>query len=58
MTDTHVTVETDVYVDWKANSNFTISFVGAFANPGRAVEQLTGRTKNFSYGMVYVAYSF
>jgi Alginate export len=58
VTDTHVAVETDIYVDWKANSNFSISIVGAFANPGRAVEQLTGRTKNFSYGMAYVAYSF
>ena len=26
--------------------------------PGKAVEQATGRTKNFAYGMVYVGYSF
>ena len=30
----------------------------AFANPGTAVQQLTGRTKNFAYGMVYLAYSY
>ena len=50
--------EVDAYTDWELNSKFTISFVGAFANPGRAVEQATGRTKNFTYGMVYVAYRF
>lgn len=50
--------EADVYTDWKLNTNFTISLVGAFADPGKAVQQLTGRTKNFMYGMVYVAYSF
>ena len=27
-------------------------------NPGKAVQQATGRTKNFTYGMVYIAYSF
>jgi hypothetical protein len=58
VTDVHVAVESDGYVDWKLNSNFTISIVGAFASPGKAVEQLTGRTKDFSYGMVYVAYSY
>jgi hypothetical protein len=35
-----------------------MSLVTAFADPGRAVQQLTGRTKNFSYGMVYLAYSY
>ena len=40
------------------NSNFTISLVGAYADPGKAVQQATGRTKNFVYGMVYVGYSF
>jgi hypothetical protein len=58
VTDTHAAIETDGYVDWKLNSNFTISVVLAFASPGKAVEQATGRTKNFKYGMVYVAYSF
>jgi hypothetical protein len=40
------------------NANFTVSLVGAYANPGKAIEQNSGRTKNFAYGMVYVAYSF
>ena len=48
----------DAYVDWKVNSNVTVSLVGAFANPGTAVRQSSGRTRSFGYGMVYVAYSF
>ena len=39
------------------NANFTVSFLGAFADPGKAVQQSSGRTKNFAYGMVYVGYS-
>jgi len=58
VTDTNVAFETDAYVDWKANKTFTISLVGAYADPGKAVQQSTGRTKNFVYGMAYVAYSF
>jgi len=58
VTDRHAAVEADGYVDWTLNDNFTISVVGAYAHPGKAVEQLTGRTKPFSYGMVYVAYHF
>jgi hypothetical protein len=50
--------EVDAYVDWQANSNFIISFVAAFANPGGAIEQAFGRTENFTYGMVYVAYAY
>jgi len=53
-----VAFEVDAYSDWKVNSNFTLSLVGAYADPGKAVQQLTGRTKNFVYGMAYVAYSF
>ena len=58
MTSSDAAFEIDAYTDWKLNENFTISFLGAFANPGAAVQQATGRTKNFSYGMVYVGYSF
>jgi hypothetical protein len=32
--------------------------VFACANPQKAVQQLTGRTKNLVYGMVYIAYSY
>jgi hypothetical protein len=53
-----VASEVDAYVDWKINGNVTISGVGAYADPGKAVQQLTGRTKNFAYGMVYIGYSF
>ena len=53
-----VASELDAYIDWKVNGNFTLSLVAAYADPGKAVQQFTGRTKNFTYGMVYVGYSF
>ena len=58
VTATDVGSEIDLYVDWDVNSNFTVSLVGAYADPGKAGQQATGRTKNFVYGMVYVGYSF
>ena len=58
VTATDVASEVDAYVDWNLNDNFTISTVLAYADPGKAVQQATGRTKNFAYGMVYLAYSF
>ena len=58
VTDKDVAFEIDAVVDWKVNANFTVSVVGAFADPGKAVQQSSGRTKNFTYGMVYVGYSF
>ena len=58
VTATDAAFELDAYADWKLNQNLTVSFVGAYADPGKAVQQATGRTKNFAYGMVYVAYSF
>lgn len=53
-----VAFEMDWYMDWKVNNNFTFSFVGAFANPGKLVEQAYDRTKNFAYGMILLAYSY
>jgi hypothetical protein len=50
--------EFDAYVDWKVNKNVLVSLVGAYANPGPAADQAFNRTKNFSYGMVFVAYSY
>jgi hypothetical protein len=58
VTDKDIAFETDLYADWKMNANVTLSVVGAFANPYAAVEQSSGRTKNFGYGMVYFGYSF
>ena len=58
VTSKSLATELDAYTDWKVNSNFTISFVAAYANPGTAAEQGYGRTSNFSYGMIYVAYAF
>ena len=58
VSSTDLASEFDAYLDWKINGNFTASFVGAFANPGTAAQQAFNRTKNFSYGMVYLAYTY
>jgi len=58
LTSKSIAFELDGYCDWKVNSNFLLSFVAAYANPGAAVEQEFNRTKNFAYGMVYVAYAY
>jgi len=58
VTDKDVAFETDFYTDWKLTKQLTASILLAFANPGSAVEQATGRTASFRYGMVYLGYSF
>ena len=58
VTSRDLAFEMDWYMDWKVNENFTLSFVGAYANPGKLVEQANERTKNFAYGMIYLAYSY
>jgi hypothetical protein len=50
--------ELDWYMDWSVNDHFIVSFVAAVADPGRAIEQYSGRTDTFTLGMVFVAYSF
>ena len=50
--------EADLYADWQINDNFTASFVVALANPDKAAEQAFDRTRNFKYGMVFLAYSY
>ena len=58
VTSDKVGTELDGYVDWKVNGNFTASFVLAYAEPGKAIEQGYGRTQSFQYGMVYLAYAY
>jgi len=58
VTKKDVAIETDFYTDWKLSKNLTASFVVAFASPGTAVEQASGRTSSFRYGMLYLAYSY
>jgi len=58
VTSKNIASELDAYADWKANSNFTFSFVLAYGNPQEALAQGYGRTSNFTYGMMYVAYSY
>ena len=58
VTSEDVAFEADFYVDWEVSSTITLSLLGAFADPGAAVQQSSDRTKNFAYGMVYVTYSF
>jgi hypothetical protein len=58
VTSDKVAQEIDGYVDWKVNGNFTASFVLAYAEPDKAIEQAFQRTDAFTYGMVYLAYAF
>ncbi len=58
VTSRDIAFEMDWYLDWKLNANFSVSFLGAFANPGPLVAQAYDRTENFTYGMIYVAYSY
>jgi hypothetical protein len=58
VTSKDVALEINAYTDWKLNSNFTLSLIGAYGDPGKAVQQSSGRTKNFAYGMAYIAYSY
>jgi hypothetical protein len=58
VTSDDVGVELDGYIDWKVNGNFTASFILAYADPGKAIEQGYGRNESFRYGMVYLAYSY
>jgi Alginate export len=58
VTSDDVAYELDAYVDWKINSNFTASFVLAYAEPGDAVDEGLGRTETLKYGMAYVTYAY
>jgi alginate export protein len=58
VTSTNAAFEFDSYADWKFYRHFTLSLVGAFADPHKAVQEAYNRTSHFSYGMVYLAYSF
>jgi len=58
VTSDDVGTELDWYMDWSVNDNVTLSFVAAYADPGAAIQQLSGRNDEFFYGMVFAAYSF
>jgi len=58
VTSRNIATELDAYADWKFNGNFSLSFVLAYGNPQAALAQGYGRTDNFSYGMMYVAYAY
>jgi Alginate export len=58
VTSDKVAYELDWYADWTVNDNFIVSFIAAVADPKEAVEQSTGRTDTFVYGMIFAAYSF
>ena len=58
VTSRDLAFELDGYADCKINGNFTVSIVAAYANPQDAVEQAFARTKNFAYGMLYLAYAY
>ena len=50
--------ELDWYLDWRVSKLFTFSFVLARAKPGTAVKQAFNRSKDFKYGMIYLAFSY
>ena len=58
VTSDKIAMELDWYMDWSLNDNFILSFVAAVAEPGNAIEQSSGRTDTFLYGMIFAAYSF
>ncbi len=58
VTSDDVAMELDWYMDWSLNDNFTLSFIAAIAEPGDAVEQSSGRSDTFIYGMIFAAYSY
>lgn len=58
ITSKDVATELDAYADWSINSNFIVSFIAALAHPQAAAEQAYGRTSDFTYGMIYVAYAY
>jgi hypothetical protein len=58
VTSKSLATELDWYTDWTVNDNFIVSFVAAFASPGKAVQQEFNRTDDFWYSMLYVAYSY
>jgi hypothetical protein len=58
VTSKDLATELDAYADWKVNSNFLVSFVAAFGHPQEAAAQGFGRTDDFTYGMIYVGYSY
>jgi hypothetical protein len=58
VTSKSIATELDAYADWKLNDNFSVMVIAAYANPQDAVAQALGRTKNFTYGMIYVTYAY
>ncbi len=58
VTSDDVALELDWYMDWSFNDNFILSFVAAVAEPGDAIEESSGRSDTFYYGMIFAAYSY
>jgi hypothetical protein len=58
VTSRDLAVEADLYTDWKITDRLTASFILAFANPQAAAQQAFDRTRNFKYGLVFLAYSY
>jgi alginate export protein len=58
VTSDAVARELDWYTDWTLNDHFVLSFVLAIADPGAAIQQSTGRTDTFVYGMAFVTYKY
>lgn len=57
-TSSDVAFEFDSYLDWKIKKHFSVSLIGAFADPQKAAQQAYNRTKTLAYGMIYIGYSY
>ena len=58
VTAKQIATELDGYLDWNVNDNVSVSVIVALANPQEAAAQGFQRTSNFTYGMLYLSYSF
>lgn len=58
VTSDEVGYELDWYMEWSVNDQISLSFVAAVAEPGDGIEQSSGRSDTFYYGMIFAAYSF
>ena len=50
--------EVNWFMDWQVSKMFSLNFILAHNNPGKAIEEAFGRKKSFKYAMVYLAFSY
>ena len=58
VTSDHALTELDWYLDWKINTRLSLTLVAAAADPGKGAQQAYGRTSEFVYGLIFLAYHY